>query len=55
MSQKNLYPLFATAIYKNKLDIVLTDLELSAIRELDSSKQVLGTQLSTNKFILEKS
>ena len=54
MSQKNLYPLFATAIYKNKLDIVLTDLELSAIRELDSSKQVLGTQLSTNKFILEK-
>lgn len=53
-NNKSIYPLFATAVYKNKLDIILTDAEMSAIQLLDSSKQILGTQLSTDKFILEK-
>lgn len=53
-NQKNIYPLFATAIYKNKLSISLTDSEISAIHNLDSAKQILGTQLSNDKFILER-
>ena len=54
VSQKNIYPLFATAIYKNKLNITLTNNELSAIYDLNSSKQILGTKLSDDKFILER-
>ena len=53
-TQKNIYPLFATAIYKNKLNITLTNNELSAIYDLNSSKQILGTKLSDDKFILER-
>ena len=52
-TQKNIYPLFATAIYKNKLNISLNNSELSAVYNLNSAKQILGTQLSNDKFILE--
>jgi len=54
INQKNIYPLFATAVYKNKLNIALTNSELSAIYNLSSAKQILGTQLSDDKFILER-
>jgi len=52
--QKNIYPLFATGVYKNKLNITLTGDELAAIYKLNSAKQILGTKLSNDKFILEQ-
>jgi uncharacterized protein (TIGR02466 family) len=54
VTQKNIYPLFATGVYKNKLNITLTNNELAAIYDLNSSKQILGTKLSNDKFILER-
>lgn len=54
VTQKNIYPLFATGVYKNKLNITLTDNESAAIYDLNSSKQILGTKLSNDKFILER-
>jgi uncharacterized protein (TIGR02466 family) len=41
-------------VYKNKLNITLTNNELAAIYDLNSSKQILGTKLSNDKFILER-
>jgi len=54
VTQKNIYPLFATGVYKNKLNITLTNNELADIYDLNSSKQILGTKLSNDKFILER-
>jgi uncharacterized protein (TIGR02466 family) len=54
VTQKNIYPLFATGVYKNKLNITLTNNELAAIYDLNSAKQILGTKLSNDKFILEQ-
>lgn len=54
VTQKNIYPLFATGIYKNKLNITLTNTELAVIYKLSSAKQILGTKLSNDKFILEQ-
>jgi uncharacterized protein (TIGR02466 family) len=55
MRPSEIYPLFPTVVYKNKLERKLTSEELNFIYSSEVFHQSLGNEISTNNWILENS
>ena len=54
MTPAEIYPLFPTVVYKNKLERKLTSNELDFIYSLEVFEQSLGNEISTSQWLLEK-